>query len=90
MTTASKVAEQYRCDRCQRGVTVRGTPADVAAAIEAVRCRHRDGHAAGDHVLDDIGRARASARANARARRAVRRAAARAAARRRDQRRATG
>lgn len=73
MTAIPKVTEQYCCDRCQRSTSVRGTPADVAAALDAVRCRHCDGHAAGDHVLDDVGLAGASSRA----RRADRRAAAR-------------
>lgn len=81
MTAVPKVTEQYSCDRCQRTTSVRGTPADVAAAIEAVRCRHRDGHAAGAHPLDDATRAQTNARA--------RRAARRAAARRRDHRRAS-
>lgn len=73
MTAMPKVTDVYRCPRCQRSTSVRGTPADVAAAIEAVRCRHCDGHAAGDHVLDDI----SIAGVTSRARRADRRAAAR-------------
>lgn len=73
MTPIPKVTQVYNCDRCHRSTSVRGTPADVAAALDAVRCRHCDGHAAGDHVLDDI----SIAGVTSRARRATRRAAAR-------------
>lgn len=68
---------KWTCPTCHRTVVIDATPADVKCCIEAAQRRHSEGHAAGAHVLDDLGLAGASARATSKARRAQSRAAAR-------------
>lgn len=68
--------DRWTCPRCQRPTVVSGSEKDVAAALDAVRARHAEGHGAGRHDLDTPP-GNVSPRGESRARRAEGRAAAR-------------
>lgn len=65
--------DRWTCPRCQRTTVVTSTSVkDTAAALDAVRTRHGEGHVNGVHNLDAPP---ASPRSTSRARRASTRAA---------------